>query len=806
MNQRTLVLLAVLTAAGAPLPGCSTTRAKVPADVLGDNESLSSPADSSRVYDIDEVVVVDQPKENLRLRQQPLSSSSFSALSIQNYNSQDLRQLSAYVPAFTMPDYGSRYTSSMYIRGIGSRVNSPAVGVYVDGMPLLSKSALNFHTYGLERIDVLRGPQGSLYGMNTEGGLVRMFTRNPFNYQGTYVDLSVGSAFWRKAEVSHFRRLSDKFAFSLAGFYDGQNGFFRNDYNGDRADEFNEFGFRGHSSWRPAAGWSVDLMADYQYVNQNGFPYGRLLTKEEVTSAPITSELYGRKAGTQHPSQNRQSTYRRNLLNTGLGVKYDGRGFVFNSMTTWQFLHDDMLMDIDYLPADYMHMTQRQLENSVSEELSVKSRNNSFWHWTFGAFASYQWLRTDANVYFDPDMNTMVSRRMQSAIPIPAVINMDMGYVPGLFHTPTADLGIYHESNINITPKFTLTLGARYDFSHVKIDYLTSSSVSTSAEVMGIKASSVISSMLNNSRKDSYRQFLPKAALTYKLENGSNIYAVWSKGYRAGGYNFQMFSDILQSEINSQAKTARGNVTIDHDAADYDRIAKTIQYKPETSWNYEIGTHLNLFNGLIHLDVATFYMQIRNQQLSVMAGNYGFGRIMTNAGRSHSTGMEMTLRGAAASDHLNYTLSYSFTSAEFDKYRDSTSTGEVVDYKNKHVPFVPQHTLAAAADYKVDVDPAALLQPSCRWALRSVTFGANLSCQGQTWWTEANDIKQRFYAVVGVHAAGDFGPLGINVWIKNLTDTKFNTFAVQSSATGNKYTFAQRGNPFQIGVDFKYKF
>lgn len=122
------------------------------------------------------------------------------------------------------------------------------------------------------------------------------------------------------------------------------------------------------------------------------------------------------------------------------------------------------------------------------------------------------------------------------------------------------------------------------------------------------------------------------------------------------------------------------------------------------------------------------------------------------------------------------------------------------------MPFVPQHTLAAAADYKVDVDPAALLQPSCRWALRSVTFGANLSCQGQTWWTEANDIKQRFYAVVGVHAAGDFGPLGINVWIKNLTDTKFNTFAVQSSATGNKYTFAQRGNPFQIGVDFKYKF
>lgn len=170
----------------------------------------------------------------------------------------------------TVRDILRRCISVVLVRA----VNSPAVGVYVDGMPLLSKSALNFHTYGLERVDVLRGPQGSLYGMNTEGGLVRMFTRNPFNYQGTDVDLSVGSAFWRKAEVSHFRRLSDKFAFSLAGFYDGQNGFFRNDYNGDRADEFNEFGFRGHSSWRPAAGgqsisWpttSMSIKTDFPMV------------------------------------------------------------------------------------------------------------------------------------------------------------------------------------------------------------------------------------------------------------------------------------------------------------------------------------------------------------------------------------------------------------------------------------------------------------------------------------------------------------------------------------------------------------
>ena len=839
MNKTTLIVLAAIATSTLPVyadKNVKNTKAETEAEAL---------ADTSRVYDIDEVVIIDQPKESFRLRQQPLSSNSFSSYELKSLNVQDLRQLSVFVPSFCMPEYGSRITSSMYIRGIGSRINSPAVGIYVDGMPILSKSAFNFHTYGLERVDILHGPQGTLYGMNTEGGLVRLYTHNPFDYQGTDVNLSIGSRFWRKAEVSHYKKVSEKYAYSIAGFYDGQNGFFRNQYDNSHADRFNEFGFRGRSLWRPTERLTFDLMADYQFTGQNGFPYGRYLTKNDLKDVDITSPLYHAKEGTQQPSQNRQSNYYRNMLNTGLGIKYSGNGFDINSMTTYQFLRDRMLMDIDYLPQDYMHMTQRQLQNSLSEELSIKSNNNSIWHWTFGAFASYQWLKTDANVYFDPDMNSMLSKtitsyayngmlnamasriaqkmiaagmpeeqantmaRIQAAAAIQAAggcnINMDMSYVPGNFHTPTFNYGIYHESNIDITPHLMATLGLRYDYSKVKIDYITSASIKMNENVMGTQLSPVISSLLNHKESNHFDEFLPKVGLTYKFDNGSNIYATWSKGYRSGGYNIQMFSDILQSELSAQAKTARTDMNIQHDDAYYERIAKTIQYKPERSWNYELGTHLNLFNNQLHVDLATFYMQIRNQQLSVMAGNYGFGRMMTNAGKSHSTGMELTVRGAAMSNKLKYQLTYGFTSAEFDEYKDTTSAG-AVDYKNRHVPFVPQHTLAAAADYTIDINPNELLDPENCYRLRSATFGLNLFCQGQTWWNETNTIKQRFYAVLGAHAAGDFGPLGINIWIRNLTETKYNTFAVQSSATGSTQTFAQRGNPFQMGVDVSFHF
>ena len=126
--------------------------------------------DSSRVYNLDEVVVEAQPKEGVSLRLQPISSSVFTSNEITSLNIHDLSALSDFVPSFVMPQYGSRLTSSVYVRGIGSRVNNPAVGVYYDNIPLMSKAAFNNHFYMLDRVDILRGPQGTLYGQNTWTG------------------------------------------------------------------------------------------------------------------------------------------------------------------------------------------------------------------------------------------------------------------------------------------------------------------------------------------------------------------------------------------------------------------------------------------------------------------------------------------------------------------------------------------------------------------------------------------------------------------------------------------------------------
>ena len=139
------------------------------------NDGLSH-ADTSRVYNLDEVVVVSQPKEVTSLRHQPLSSTVLTGRDMARLGIRSLSDISAYVPSFSMPAYGSRLTSSVYVRGIGSLDNNPAVGLYLDCLPLVSKNSYNFHTYQLDRTDVLRGPQGTLYGMNTEAGMARMYS------------------------------------------------------------------------------------------------------------------------------------------------------------------------------------------------------------------------------------------------------------------------------------------------------------------------------------------------------------------------------------------------------------------------------------------------------------------------------------------------------------------------------------------------------------------------------------------------------------------------------------------------------
>lgn len=744
----------------------------------------------NRVVDLDEVVVVSQPKENMRLRLQPISSTVLTDKEMQMLNVRSLSQLSAYVPSFTMPQYGSRLTSSMYVRGIGSRTGSPAVGLYADNIPLINKSAYNSHFYQLERVDVLRGPQGTLYGMNTEGGVVRMYTKNPFNSQGTEVRMGIGTGLYGNVELAHRMKLNDQLALSVAAFYNGQKGFFDNTNLGEDADLMNEAGAKVRMVWKPSARLTFDLVSDYQYVNQNGFAYGEWNEKNDKWSEPATTFMNG---------------YRRQMVNTGLSItaRLTERTSL-HSTTSHQFLDDDMIMDQDYVADDFMKLEHRQKMNAVTQEVTLRGGITDRWKQTTGVFFSHEWLKTDGPVFFGEAMNNMIVGNMGMPPAVVQSMNMkiDNNYVPGTFHTPQTNAALYHESNVDITDRLMLTLGLRYDFQHVAIDYNTWAQFDLSFSMRGQTMSNTFTSLLQNEHSRDFNELLPKVALAYKIDNrGSNVFATVSKGFRAGGYNLQMFSEIFQTEQRQLGKQfmqlAQGDMTLEHSASDYERIKNTISYEPEESWNYELGAHLNLFDGAMQADISAFYMQIRNQQLSVMGSNYGYGRMMVNAGKSSSAGVEVALRGSLLGNNLTWAATYGYTYSTFRQYTDSIN-GEASDHSGRYVPFVPKHTFSANADYKISVSDDALL--------RSVTVGANVTGAGRVYWDVANNHSQQLYATLGAHAMMDFGKVKVDLWGRNITNSRYNTFLVESAADGVQRTFAQRSNPVQGGVDVVWSF
>ena len=770
--------------------------------------------DSSRVQNLDEVIVVAQPKETAALRLQPLSSSVLTSYEMRKLQIHDLGQLSDFVPSFQMPQYGSRLTSSIYVRGIGSRIENPSVGVYYDNIPLLSKAAFNHHFYMIDRVDVLRGPQSTLYGQNAEGGLVRIYSKNPMNYQGTDIRLGIGTGLWRNVEVAHHHRPSDRLAFTVAGFYSGLKGFIDNQNFSDKNDKSLEAGVKLRLIYAPTQKLTFDLTGDYQWVNQNGFGYGEFQPIESSSVSPYSLDV-------QDPATTIMNGYRRNMVNSGLTVSYQMPRLLFTSTTSYQFLQDRMKMDQDYMTPDFLQLVQRQKQNAITQEFVLRSRGQQTWQHASGLFGAYQWLHTDAPVCFGDAItgpigsaitNAMKSAMLQSMVAQMKQQMMERGMpeaaaeaaaqkaaeaaiekagitmsaemaVPETFRSRTFNFGAFHESNIMLADRLKLTLGLRLNYDRVKVDYDALAYMAMTGGTAERQATYTLTSHLVDNRSKGYTQLLPKFGLTWMLDDGlGNIYGLVSKGYRMGGYNIQMFSDILQTDLNAnQQKAMRGDYDVEHTTQDYDNIEDTISYKPEESWNFELGTHLNLFDGRLHADLSLFYMKIRNQQLSVMSPGYNYGRIMTNAGKSHSCGMELALRGRAFDNQLEWGASYAFTNTKFDEYDT---------YEDNYVPFVPQHSFSLMADYHVS----------------RFTIGANLMGQGKIWWNEANTFSQKFYAVLGAHADYDFGPVVVSLWGRNLTDTKFNTFAIMSSAARGEHYFAQRANPLQVGMDVAVHF
>ena len=782
------------------------------------------PKDSLKVVDIEEVVVIATPKENRKLRELPAATTVLSQKDMQANQVNSVKRLSGLIPNIFIPEYGSKLTTSIYIRGIGSRINTPAIGLYVDNIPYIDKSAFDFNYSDIERIDVLRGPQGTLYGRNTMGGLIKVHTKSPFTYQGT--DIRMGAATYNDYNVSltHYHRISDQFAFSTGGFYEHTGGFYQNSArNNERVDKGNAGGGRFRGIYLPKDNLKLDLNVSYEYSDQGGYPYFYTgITQEGVNKGKTEerAEMIGKIA------YNDRSNYYRNLLNAGFNVEYQAKNFILSAVTGYQHLKDRMFLDQDFTEKNIFNLTQKQKLNTISEEIVLKSKPNRKWEWTTGIFGFYQTLNTDGPVTFKEDgvketiegnTNSIFENLGNKAPKMSMSVLNPTLKVSGNFDTPIWNGAIFHQSTFNnlFTKGLSFTVGLRLDYEKMSMKYNSASDplnfdFNFAMGPMVITAKDLIADAAYNGKlSEDYVQLLPKFALQYEWRKGNNVYATVSKGYRSGGYNVQMFSDIITGQqahsmveaIKKSAEFEKYSTLIEGMIGDkmpaIPEVKDATTYKPEYSWNYEVGTHLTLWEGKLWADLAAFYMDTRDQQLSQFIGS-GLGRTTINAGKSNSYGAEASLR-ASLTNELSLNASYGYTYATFTDYiiNEADKDGNLTvkaDYNGKYVPFVPKHTLNIGGEYAITC--------SSRSIFDRVVFQANYNAAGRIYWTELNDVSQSFCGTLNWRVNLEKGNAMISFWARNFLDKDYAAFYFETMNKG----FMQKGRPVQFGIDLRCRF
>ncbi|WP_418981770.1 TonB-dependent receptor [Alistipes sp.] len=796
------LLLAALTAAARPSDGkaaetttaaaaetgraaaeaAAETRTAIAATATAETRTATAKVTDAETADT--VIVVDKVqvtaiKQGLVLRSQPVAATIVGSRAIERRHVSALKNLSQAVPNVHIPDYGSRMTSSIYVRGLGARIDQPVVGLNIDNVPVLNKDCFDTELADAERIEVLRGPQSTLYGRNTMGGVINVYTLSPLAYQGVRLGMEYASGDTYRLRAASYYKLNPDLGMSVAAFYTRTGGFFENTATGEKCDREQLGGGRWKTQWRNGRGLSIDNTLSFSVLDQGGYPYA-YIGEKTILDADGKPVLRPGEIGYNDPC-----SYTRTTVSDGLTVRYDAAKFSLSSITSYQYSDDEMILDQDFLPLSYFTLRQARREHTVTEDLVFRSREKGKYRWLFGAFGFYRHGVMDAPVDFkrtgieelifdnaNKDSNDIYGWDTAAAPVWELPLNSD-------FRMPAFGSALYHESTLTLG-RWQLKAGIRIDWEHTKLDYHSQAALPYTHENPHGSWTGVAAIDDRNSIAHSYTEILPRFSVLYAFDERHNLYLSVSKGYKAGGFNTQLFSDILQEKLKQKMAQPK----YEYEEPDL------MSYKPEYSWNYELGGHFSCMEGAVRGDFALFYIDCRDQQLTVFPDGTKTGRMMTNAGRTRSWGGELSLQ-AAPWRTLELNAAYGYTDARFRRYettgRDAAGNRVEISYKGNYLPYAPQHTLSASA--------AWTLPTGVRW-LGDVVLQAGVRGTGPIRWNEENTLTQPFYALIEASVRIEHARYSIDLWGRNLADRRYDVFYFKSIDN----EFVQRGLPRTFGI------
>jgi iron complex outermembrane receptor protein len=688
--------------------------------------SSSKEKRSRSTYELETMTVTAQKREE-NVQDVPASISVFSDIQVEDAGIENTFDLIQFSPNVHMQNNYSEHV--IVIRGISSfntSIYSPA-GYYVDDVSYPLHYMHNAELFDVERAEILRGPQGTLYGRNSESGVINIITKQPDNeFRGkVFGEYGNYNTFRSGANISG-PIISDKLYMGVAFQYKTSDGYVKNEFNDDdEAGDVEHRNGRATLRWTPTNRWDISLIADVMDTDDHAAGYRWINGPQKTDPFKVRhdSDEYSKQDG------NGQT----------LRVKYTGDSFNVLSVSSLLYYKHDYLNEAD-LWDDPMNKNESILsykDRQYSQELRVSSPQNSGpFEWLAGVYGFKEETDTDYNYY-------IVNK------PAWGMSNMS-------FMNPVTDIDIsgyaaFGQGTYTLFERLHLTAGLRYDHQSLEGDM--------SGKYFDF---ATFSYKDYDCDKDlDYDEWLPKFSIAYDVANDVMTYVSASKGYIVGGYNYCMFP-----------------------------AQETFSFDPEYTWNYEAGIKTSWLDNKLMVNLAIFYIDIDDKQVSEVDLNTVTVAI-TNAAKAHSQGVELELQAKPVRG-LDLFASFGYTEAKFDDFTalewNDTYTALVQnDYKDNYLPYAPKYTYNLGVQYRHESG----------FFSRADLFGTD-----KFYGNYASTVEQKAYQTVNLRLGYEGEHFDFIFWGKNVFDEEYLTYI----APVYGYDVGVDGPPQTFGATLTYWF
>ena len=720
----------------------------VTAPVMAQEEAASAESGN-------EIIVTARRREE-NLLDVPIAVSAFSGEALELRGALDLTDIGNITPNTTLEtSRGSNSTLSAFIRGIGQQDPvsgfEPGVGIYLDDVYLNRPQAAVLDIYDVERIEVLRGPQGTLYGRNTIGGAVKYVTKRlPQEFAlsaratvGTY-DQADG-VLTMSAPIGDIVRVGGSVArLSRGGFGDNLTTG-RENYNKDI------WAGRGTVEVH-GEGIFARISGDYTHdkSNERG---GHRLIPSQLTNAPVLSDVYDTRGALVSPRQDVKawgvSLFVEGELNDTLTVR---------SITAYRKDDSASPIDFDALPAADVDVPGGYFNEQVSQEVQLLVDAGPF----SGMVGAY-YLDATADTLFDVRLFTTLSG-------LTAFTNAAVD---------TETYAIFGDFTYDLSEQLSLSVGGRYTWDKRTANILRQNYLGGGSPFFGGAGVAFGAASTNFSGQRDFKKFTPRVSLSFKPTPDDNIYASFSQGFKGGGFD--------PRGVGANAPDLNGNGI----RGENDEVAAFLSFRPESVDSYEVGYKGNAFDGGLTYALAGFYadytdVQIPGSVACIVGGLPSFCGVTSNAGKATFKGVELEFNArlgesvARDGDRLNLLGAVGYIDAQFDQYISNIASVPTDVAAFRDVQNTPSWTASATLAYMTPVGAGRL------------NLGTTVSYRSSTTQFEIPNpyIDQSGYALVDaslVYTAPD-DRWSIGLYGKNLLDKEYKTsgysFIAGNATTG----------------------